>query len=69
MITIYQAIKSSAMYIKFPLSLVMLVLKTFPTSYLQLSHVYLFDKPKHKYRLGREWIKSTLEEKDLGDVS
>jgi len=22
--------------------------------------------PKHKYRLGREWLKSSLEEKDLG---
>jgi len=24
------------------------------------------DNPKHKYRLGREWIESSLEEKDLG---
>ena len=24
--------------------------------------------PKHKYRLGREWIESSPEEKDLGVV-
>ena len=25
--------------------------------------------PKHRYRLGREWLESSLEKKDLGNVS